>query len=195
MQRVCVVVLPSAVFALLMALSPSSSPADEPPPKGVLEILQAQDFWEKAGQRDGRKWTDDEVKQLRELEKSGKEAVVRLRACKILVDVGDKRPKNENRIEIIKIAGGNKAPIKSENAIVTAAFRHLEKHIESAAVKKLCVEKGFTNYAVSTQTDGTTKFLIERVHLKDFNGGLNLRWDEQKKEIVEMKAWGDVPAK
>jgi hypothetical protein len=155
----------------------SPTRADDKRPSGVAELLKAKDFWQTTGLRDGRKWTDGEVEQLRGLVATSPDAVVRLRGDKILADLDKK----------------GRFGAKQE-AIVTAGFRYLEKNLKTAPVKTLCVEQGLTHYTVSTKSDGTLWLLVEHVESKGFNGGLNLKWDGTKKDITKMEAWGNVPA-
>ncbi len=164
-------------LALLLGVNPRSVHADGDKPGDISEILKAKDFWDKAGKKDGRKWTDAEKKQLDDFKSTSKDAVIRLRANKVLVDLaGNAR------------FGG----AKDDEAVVIGCFRHLEKELATLPVKTLCTQQGFTHYG---DGGGSNVLLIEHVQPGGFNGGLNLKWDSEKKAVVEMKSWGDVPAK
>ena len=142
----------------------------------VAKILNAKNFWDKAGKKDGRQWTAAEKTQLEKLKTESKDAVVRLRANKVLVD----------------LAANGRLVGKDAETLVIECFRHLEKELANAAVKKLCAEQGFTHYI---GTVGNGVFLIEHVQLRGFNGGLNLKWDSATNSVVEMESWGDVQGK
>ena len=59
----------------------------QPEKDDVASVLGRKDFWEKAGTKDGRKWSEAERKELEELQASSKDAVIRLRANKVLTDL------------------------------------------------------------------------------------------------------------
>lgn len=143
----------------------------------IVKVLKAKDFWDKDGKTAGREWADAERKQLAELKSSSKDAVVRLRANKVLVD----------------LAGNSRFGARDET-VALAGFRYLEGRLKEAPVQELCAEQGFTHYVVSTKNDGSVWFLIEHVESAGFNGGLNLSWDVKKKVITSMQSWGEVPA-
>jgi len=161
--------------ALLFAANARSVRADGDQPSDVAAILKAKDFWDTTGKAGGRKWTEGEKKQLEILKSMSKDSLVRLRANKMLVDLGNKG----------RIVGGPEAEIA-----LIGGFRYLETILPSIPVHCLCVQHGFTHYV--SNKNGV--FLLEHVEARGFNGGLNLKWDFAKKAVVEIKSWGDVPA-
>ncbi len=161
------------LLSSFLAAAPSAR-ADDKPAKELVQTLQARDFWQNAGRKGVRKWTEEEAKQLRALADTSKDPSIRLRARKVLVDLS-----------------GNSRYAAGDEAIVVVAFRLLERQLDKPTVRTLCVDKGFTHYTVS-QGPGGKCLLIEHVQHRGFNGGLNLLWDAKKQTIVEIKSWGDV---
>ena len=170
----CVLV---ATFSLAIALVPNLGlvrAGDDKP--GVVDVLKAKDFWDKAGKKDGRKWTDAEQKQLEDLKSSSKEAVVRLRANKVLVDLAGK-----SRYEA------------QDEALVAAGFQYLEGKLNEAEVKELCAEKGFTGYALEQPLKRFKFLVVERVEKEGKSGGLFLLWDTDTNVIMDMQFWTAAP--
>jgi hypothetical protein len=166
-----------AVCLLLDAANPKVVPA-QPEKNDVASILGRADFWEKAGARNGRKWTDDERKELENLRKTSKDFSIRLRANKVLTDLaGQSRFSDEDA------------------ALVAASFRYLEQRLDQPPARTLCIEQGITHYTAGMRADGSGLFLIEHVEGQGFNGGLNLVWNGGTQAIESMQAWGAVPAK
>jgi hypothetical protein len=165
-------------IALFLLTVPASARAAETKLADVEKILHDKDFWDKAGRRADRKWTDEEQKHLQELKSSSKDPLLRLRANKILLD----------------LSGAGKYT-RDQEPIVLGAFRSLEKNLSLLPVKILCVDQGFTHFSVGTTATGESVFLIEHVEARGFNGGLNLKWDGKNKAVVEVKPWGDVRGK
>lgn len=148
----------------------------EAPPKSIVERLSAKDFWDTLGSQPSPTWTDAETTALRNLATTSNDPVIRLRANKLLVDAAGNGRLN---------TGAGAA------AIATAAFRYLEDHLDNPSVKDLCANRGFTHYHVSHSGGNSTAFLIERVG-KDFNGGINLRWNETNQTVARFEVWGQV---
>ena len=166
-----------AACLVLAAVNPRIEPA-QPEKNDVASILNRKDFWEKAGSKDGRKWTDAERKELEKLRKTSNDFSIRLRANKVLTD----------------LAG--KSRFSADDAsLVTAGFRYLEQRLDQAPARTLCVDQGFTHYTAGTRADGSGLFLIEHVEGQGFNGGLNLVWNGGTQAIESMQPWGGVPAK
>ena len=139
-------------------------------PLTVEETLKTKDFYDKPF-----KFSDDDLKQIEKLSDESKDPIVRVRARKIVVDrAGNGRDSNPD--------------------LTKAAFKYLESKLDFPGVKALLVEQGFSHYTTSAKADGSSWFLIEHVAVRGFNGGINLKYDSTKKQIVEMQAWGAVPA-
>jgi hypothetical protein len=144
-----------------------------PTPKAETSMektLKSKDFYDK-----GLEISDAEMVQVAALANESKDPLVKVRARKLVVEQ----------------AGNGR---NGDAELTKAAFKYLEDNLKNASVKALLVDQGFSHYTTSARNDGTTWFLIEHVQAQGFNGGLNLRYDAQKKQIVEMKAWGAVPA-
>ncbi len=150
--------------------------ADGSPARSVVERISAKDFWEQLGSQPAPPWTEAESTAIRSLATTSNDPVVRLRAHKLLVDAA-----GNGRL--------NTGP--GAAAIATAAFRYLEEHLDNPSVKDLCVTRGFTHYHVSSSGGNAKVFLIERVG-KDFNGGINLRWNETNQTVARFEVWGEV---
>jgi hypothetical protein len=166
-----------AACLALAAANPKIEPA-QAEKNDVASVLGRKDFWEKAGARNGRMWTDEERKELERLRKTSNDFSIRLRANKVLTD----------------LAGKSRFPAE-DAALVTAGFRYLEQRLDQAPARTLCVEQGFTHYTAGSRADGSGLFLIEHVEGNGFNGGLNLVWNGGTQAIESMQAWGGVPAK
>jgi hypothetical protein len=143
----------------------------------VRDVIQAKDFWDKDGKKGGRKWSGAEQAQLAELKTASKDDVIRLRASRVLVELAGK--------------AGYYNIAKDDDAVAVAGFRYLEANVENAHVQKM-LNEGITHYSVSLNTKrGCVCMLVESLGNKS-SGGLNLYWDAEKKEIVEMQAWGSA---
>jgi hypothetical protein len=163
------------LLATWFCVVPSFIFAADDGPNNIVKVLESKDFWETAGKKDGRKWTAEELKQLENFNSSNQKAMLRLRANKVLVDLA-----------------GHGRYRQQDEAVVSAGFRYLEEKLQEKPVKKLIAEQGFTHYTISKKTDGTQWFLIEHVETGGFNGGLNLKVDEE--DITDMQSWGAVSA-
>jgi hypothetical protein len=148
-------------------------PADPPT---VLDILKAKDFYETAGKIGGRKWTDDELKEVRKLATGSRDLAVKLRAYKVLVDLNGK--------DKIWIKDGS-----VDETVALRGFEYLEKNLDDAFVKRSCFEFPFDNYAVMKHTrTGDVVVMLET--LNPNTGGLNLIWDPARKKITGQEPWG-----
>ncbi len=164
----------AALLAVLCFMVHTRIIAAEDKPRDTVKILESKDFWGTAGKKGGRKWAALERKQLEELKSSSRNARLRLRANKILVDLA-----------------GNARYREEDEAAVVAGFHYLEDNLQIKPIQKLVEKQGFTHYTVSMKNEGTQWFLIEHVELKGFNGGVNLKVDEEA--ITEMKSWARSP--
>ncbi len=113
---------------------------------------------------------------MAELRTASKDDVIRLRASRVLVELAGKASYNVD---------------KDDYAVAVAGFQYLEANVKNAQVKKM-LDEGITHYHVSLNTTrGGVWLLIESLGRKP-SVGLNLRWDAEKKAIVEMEAWGSA---
>jgi hypothetical protein len=161
-------------LAVLLPLPPGRGADDKS--SDTQKVLMAKNFWDKDGTQGGRKWSEAEQAQLAELSRKSEDAVVRLRASKVLIELAGRAKYNVG---------------KDDDAIAVAGFRYLEANLQNPQVKKM-LDEGITHYHVSPNTtQGGIWVLIETLGRKP-SGGLNLRWDADGKSVVEMVAWGSV---
>jgi hypothetical protein len=140
----------------------------------LATVLAEKGFWDK---QPDTIWNAREVAALDDLADSGDSPAVRLRATKLLIDV----------------AGGGRATAK-ELPIVAAGFRYIEQHLQDPAILRMLAAPRMTHYTVSSQADGSVWFLLELARSPD-GGGLNFRWDAEKKQMELVKSWGSLAQK
>lgn len=157
---------------LLFATAAETAP--KPDRLLLTTTLAAEDFWE---HEPAKAWTAGEVTLLEEMAASSESPVIRIRATKLLID----------------LAGGGRATAK-DTPIVAAGFRYLEQHLKDPAIIRFLAAPRMTHYTVSRQTDGSSWFLLETVQSPN-SGGLNFRWDAEKKQIELAKSWGSLAEK
>lgn len=137
-------------------------------------VLAAKQFWVKPPDSS---WTPREVGLLSQLAVSSHEAVVRLRATKLIIDLA-----------------GNGSATAEQAPIATAAFRYLEEHADQPSVARLLASPRLTHYTVSTKDDGSIWVLLESMATGANRGGLNLKWDKDAGQIATLTAWGGLAA-
>jgi hypothetical protein len=164
-----------AVSVLALLILPHAF-AGEGKSGDVRDVIQARDFWDTDGKLGGRKWSDAEQARLAELKTASSDDVLRLRASRVLAELAGNVSYNVG---------------KDDDAVAVAGFRYLEADVKNAQVKRM-LDAGITHYHVSLNTtQGGVWLLIEGVGHKP-SGGLNLRWNAEKKTIVAMEAWGSA---
>ena len=75
-----------SVCLVFTTANPKIVPA-QPEKNDVASVLGRNDFWDKAGAKDGRKWSEADRKELEQIQSTSKNAVLRLRANKVLTDL------------------------------------------------------------------------------------------------------------
>ncbi len=99
------------------------------------------------------------------------------------------------RAQKAAVEAAGKGRATPEQALqVEAAFRFLEQQAAQPVVVRLLSGPGITHYTVSRRDDGSEWVLLESISGAQNRGGLNLRWDAAKGEIVSMWAWGPIAA-
>jgi len=82
--------------------------------------------------------------------------------------------------------------------VVDVGFAYLADHLNDPTVAKFDPLAGFTHYTVSGRDPGETYLLVERISPPpdmDNHDGLNLKFDPDSGEIVEVKYWGSHKTK
>lgn len=162
-------------FLLLLAFALpllSATAAERPPVEDrhqLANTLGDEGFWLRPQERS---WSAREVALLSQLSVADENPVIRLRASKLLIE----------------LAGSGRATAE-DLPIVVAAFRYIEQHPDDPTISRLLASPRMTHYTTSRQSNGSVWFLIESVHSAN-RGGLNFRWDAEKKQVELVKGWG-----
>jgi hypothetical protein len=171
--------MPAVLFSFLGLVTYQLNAAESTEP--MEQLLQAKDFWSQTG----AKLTHPEItyqhaSSVREVAGHSADAVVRIRAYKVLADLNGRT----------RYPDGFSAEQAQE--VVAAAFRYLESHPSDTAVGKFQPELGFSHVTLSKRAgdnDGVW-LLIEYVDGVLPCGGLNIGWNAATKTVDQVEHWG-----
>lgn len=150
-------------------------------PSAVEKILKDPDFYEKGF---NTAWTEGQAREMISLMRSAKDPLIRFRA----------------QIVMVGLYGRARIADASQRELASIALRHLENHLNDESLQDL-LRARVTNYTVSTKPNGLF-FLIESIcdidpetgtpTTRGVGGGLNVRFDPDKKAILDTTVWGNL---
>ncbi|MFI5382050.1 MAG: hypothetical protein ACHRHE_22370 [Tepidisphaerales bacterium] len=177
-------VVKDRVYVALHVGQPPETPAIQPTTaQAVEQRLKVDDFWSNGGARTQHdEFTTGELAFMRELAAMSNDAVVRIRANKIVCDLHGR----------MRIPDGI-PPARAAEAI-EAAFRHLETNLKDPTIASFRPELGFTHIGLAQRDkdDGNLWLLMEVVDPVLPNGGLNVRWNGRTVKIDKVEHWGTL---